>query len=132
MLNRMWTQTERERGGTLDGINLFFGALLGANLGSLDGISLTGYALVVLVLAGTVMALRGFAESERRILAASMLGAYVLGVSLLLYRGTPLEGLAVEDRWRLAITLAIWISSVVMTVLYPTATLKAPQAASDG
>jgi len=120
MLKKVMFQTEREKGGTLDGINLFFGALLGANLGSLDGVSLTGYALIVLVLAGMVMALRTFAESERRFYASFTLAAYMFGVSFLLYRGTALDGFAVEDRWRLAITIAIWVSAVVMAVLFPT------------
>jgi hypothetical protein len=119
MIKTLMTQTEREKIGTLDGINLFFGALLGANLGSLDGVSLLGYSLVVILLAGTVMALRIFCESERRAYAAFLLGIYVVTVGLLLYRGTALRGLPTDDRWRLGITLAIWVMTVIMTVYFP-------------
>jgi len=119
MIKTLMAQTEREKIGTLDGIHLFFGALLGANLGSLDGVSLMGYSLVVMLLAGTVMALRIFSDSERRVYAAFLLAIYVLSVGLLLYRGVGLKGLPVDDRARLGITLAIWIGTVVMTVYFP-------------
>jgi hypothetical protein len=131
MFRTLMTQTERERIGSLDGVNLFFGALLGANLGSLEGVSLPGYTMIVLILCGTVMTLRNYVESERRRYATSLLALYVVAVASFLYRGTGLKGLPVEDRWRLAITLAIWIATVVMIVLMPTSRKEQTHGAPD-
>ena len=127
-MKSLFTQTERERRGTVDGVNLFFGALLGANLGNLEGLSLLGYTMIILILAGTVMAMRAFAESERRRHTLAYLGVYLVLTGGLLYRGTALEGLSMDDRARIAITMGIWVGTVVMTVLMPA---TAPRAAKE-
>ena len=56
---RRWTraatsQTGREKEALVQGTNLFFGALLGVNLGTANDLPLSVYALLVLLLAGTV------------------------------------------------------------------------------
>jgi hypothetical protein len=120
-LQALWTQTAREKTATVDGINLFFGALLGANLGSIEGLGLFDYAKLIFILAGTVMTLRIFSTSERRSYAAGLLGAYVVLVGLFLYilHRRP-AGFAPADVERLAVTLAIWLGAVIAVELYPT------------
>lgn len=127
-MKSFFTQTEREKRGTVDGVNLFFGALIGANLGSLQGVSLLGYTMVVLMLAGTVMAMRAFVESERRRYTLGYLALYFVATGAFLYRGTALEGLTIDDRARIAITMGVWVGTVVMTVLVPAATARPAQA----
>jgi len=124
MLGRMkglWTQTPREKAATVDGINLFFGALLGANLGTLDGLGLYDYGKVIFILAGTVMALRIFSTTERRAYAYGLLGGYVLLVALFLYllKRDPV-GISPADIDRLIVTLTIWLGSVLLVEIYPT------------
>jgi hypothetical protein len=124
MLGKMkglWTQTPREKTATVDGINLFFGALLGANLGSADVLGLYDYARLIFILAATVMTLRIFSTSERRGYAYGLLGGYVFLVALFLYllRRDP-AGMSPADVDRLAVTLAFWLGAVLFAELYPT------------
>jgi len=128
---RRWTglmsQTPREKIAMVDGINLFFGALLGANLGTLGGLGFKDYASIVFVLAATVMALRMFSTSERRVYAYSLLALYSGAVALFLYFQRP-AGLAPADATRLMITLGIWLAAVVFVELHPTRTPEGDQA----
>ena len=55
-----------EKVGSVDGLNLFFGALLGANLGTMQSLPLLQYGKLVILLAGTVIVLRMISTSERR------------------------------------------------------------------
>src|SRR5687768_4800048 len=58
---------ERERRtGAIDGLNLFFGALLGANLGTLGGLKLVNYMQMIAILAAMVIALRVLSASAKR------------------------------------------------------------------
>jgi hypothetical protein len=113
------TQTPREKSAMVDGIGLFFGALLGANLGTLDGLGLSDYVEIVFVLAATVMALRMFSMSERRVYAYSLLAVYAGMIALYLHFQRP-AGLAPDDASRLMVTLAIWLAAVVFVELHPT------------
>jgi hypothetical protein len=113
------TQTPREKSAMVDGIGLFFGALLGANLGTLDGLGLNDYVEIVFVLAATVMALRMFSMSERRLYAYGLLAVYAGMIALYLHFQRP-AGLAPGDADRLMVTLAIWLAAVVFVELHPT------------
>ncbi|MGQ0559186.1 MAG: hypothetical protein ACT4OE_06330 [Sphingosinicella sp.] len=113
-------QTRQEKQGTLDGMNLFFGALLGANLGAVGDLPLGRYAMLIAILAGTVMTLRVFSTSERRKYAIGLLLSYVLLMGIYLYSGYFTDhGLSQTDRDRLAVTLAVWLSAVLIVELYP-------------
>ena len=120
----LWTQTPREKAATVDGINLFFGALLGANLGTLDGLGLYDYAKVIFILAGTVMTLRVFSTSERRVYAFGLLATYVVAIALFLYLLKRDAGIAPADVDRLAVTLTLWLGSVLLVEFYPMSTGK--------
>jgi hypothetical protein len=115
------TQTEREKSATIDGLGLFFGALLGANLGTLDGLGLYDYGVVICGLAFTVIALRLFSTSERRGYAYSLLALYVAMIATFLYFRRP-PGLAPDDAARLMVTLGVWLAAVLFVELHPTRT----------
>jgi hypothetical protein len=123
----LMSQTPREKIATVDGIGLFFGALLGANLGTLEGLSLYDYGVVIFVLACTVIALRMFSMSERRGYAYGMLAAYVGVIAFLLYYQRP-AGLAADDAARLMVTLGVWLAAVVFVELHPTRIIGEDQA----
>jgi glucose dehydrogenase len=113
-------QTRREQRSALDGVNLFFGALLGANLGSLNNLGLGEYAALVMLLAGAVITLRVFTTSERRGYAFMLLGLYIVVVSqFLLWPPRGLDGLSLADRQRIAVTMAIWLGTTLMTYYAP-------------
>ena len=127
MWKNLLVQTRREKRGSIDGVNLFFGALLGANLGSLNGLSINDYAMLIILLAGTVMILRMFTLSERRIYATASLAVYVAVVAAFLIPPDSLDGLPAADRARLGVTLAIWLVTILLVELYPTRDPESPR-----
>ena len=132
MWKSLWVQTPREKRGMLDGINLFFGALLGANLGTLNGLSSWDYAHIIVLLAGTVITLRIYSTTDRRSYAYILLAVYVLFVGNRLFlRHEDMEGLTTADRDRLAITLGIWLISVVLAELTPVTKRPASSSRAD-
>ncbi len=114
-------QTDRERLGGIDGINLFFGALLGANLGMIDRLPLRDYAMMIIILAGTVVTLRMVSTSERRAYALMTLLVYIFLVSLYLFLpALRAKGLSDDATARLGVTLAIWVGAVLFLEFGPT------------
>jgi uncharacterized membrane protein YccC len=104
--------------GALDGLNLFFGALLGANLGTLEGLRLISFVQLIILLAGTVMALRIFSTSENRGFAFVLLafyGALVAAVATIPQLAP--RGMARDDLDKLVATLAIWVLFVLVLEL---------------
>ena len=121
------TQTPREKAATVDGIGLFFGALLGANMGTLEGLGLYDYAKLIIILAATVMTLRVFSTSERRGYAYALLVLYIAIVAIFLFGQRP-AGLSEDDAQRLAVTLAVWLAAVLIVEFQPVAAATARQA----
>lgn len=129
-MSQYFKQTRREKQGAIDGIGLFFGALLGANLGTIGEMPLNGYFQLIVLLAFTVMVLRIISTSERRGYAFLTIGLYVLTVpAFLLLPGTRPEGLSDTALARLLMTLAVWVSAVLLMELWPTLTPAERQAA---
>ena len=113
------TQTAREKVGTIDGLNLFFGALLGANLGTLERLPTKDYANLIFLLAGTVVALRIVSTSERRVYALLTLALYLALLASVLLLPGRLQGMAEGDLQRLTVTIAIWVVAVVLMEFWP-------------
>ena len=113
---------ERERRtGAIDGLNLFFGALLGANLGTLGGLKLVNYMQMIAILAAMVIALRVLSASAKRGRIVLLLLGYAAGLVVLLI--TPAlhpEGLRPQDLKRLIATMGIWIALALVIELAPT------------
>ena len=119
---QMWNllaYTAAEKRGMVDGIGLFFGALLGTNLGSIGDLSKGEYAILIVLLAGTVMSLRIFSTTDRRWHGYLLLSMYSLVVYQFLFLSKVGKGIALADRERLAITLAVWLAAVVLAELTP-------------
>ena len=119
-MKRPFRASRRSKAGAVDGLNLFFGALLGANLGTLEGLRLVDYVQLIAVLAATVMALRAMSLSEKRVHVVLLLAASIgLLFGLLTLPVARPMGLAEEDLQRLVGTLAVWLFFVVVIGLAP-------------
>ncbi|HEX8215071.1 MAG TPA: hypothetical protein VF582_06320 [Allosphingosinicella sp.] len=112
--------TKREKSGAIDALNLFFGALLGANLGTLGSLALPDYINLVVLLAATVTFLRLVSTSERRGFVLVVLAAYLLLLSsLVTVPGMKPDGMTTDDLHRLVATLAVWVVFLVITEFSP-------------
>lgn len=112
--------TRAGKAGAVDGLNLFFGALLGANLGTLDGIRLVDYIGLAAALAAAVIALRMASSAETRAKVVVVLGVCAaLLAGLALVPGARPEGMSAEDMDRLLATLGVWLAFVTVLELSP-------------
>jgi hypothetical protein len=112
---------ENERRATLAGVNLFFGVLLGANLGAINAVPLFDYVKLVILLSGSVMALYTIAVSKRprAIWTLILLYGALLGVTIAVPDLRP-EGMEAEME-RIIATLAIWLAFLTLVRLSPSA-----------
>lgn len=119
-MKRLFRNTAGGKAGTIDGLNLFFGALLGANLGTLQAMPLGAYVEMILLLAGTVVLLRLLSTSERRVYVLATIAFYAAIISAVLFvpKLQP-KGMAVGDLYRLVATLAIWVVCILSVELSP-------------
>jgi len=126
-MKSLFVSTEGGKAGAIDGLNLFFGALLGANLGTLEGLALSEYVKLVVLLAGTVMALRMVSTSERRSSMLVVLGVYaLLLVGMVTLPALKPNGMSDDDLYRLVATLAIWVAFVLGAELSPVRSVERP------
>ena len=117
-MKHLFRNTPGGKTGAIDGLNLFFGALLGANLGTMQALDLPQYIELVLLLAGTVMVLRMLSTSERRTYMLVLVGIYIAIIGALLVFLPP-KGLPAADLHRLTVTLAIWVARILGAELSP-------------
>jgi hypothetical protein len=119
-MKRIFRSTAGGKEGAIDGLNLFFGALLGANLGSMQRMALYDYGQLIFLLAGTVMVLRMLSTSQRRTYMLVTLGFYVVLIgAILLVPALQPKGMPLDDLHRLIVTLAIWVVFVLAAELSP-------------
>jgi hypothetical protein len=126
MWKNLFVYTRAEKQGMIDGVSLFFGALLGTNLASLNGLSMGAFAMAILLLAGAVMSLRIFSTTERRWHGYLLLGLYTTIVLQALFFSSMSMSIALADRQRLAIILGVWMVAVISAELTPTKELDTP------
>jgi len=112
--------TSSGKAGAIDGLNLFFGALLGANLGTVQGMSLLYYIELIFILAATVMTLRMLSTSPRRVYMLVNVALYAVIIGAFLF-WPPLQpkGVAPGDLHRIAATLGVWLLFVLAAELSP-------------
>lgn len=124
-------QPENERRAAFAGVNLFFGVLLGANLGSINIIPIADYVKMVILLSGSVMALYTIAVSTRPRLIWSLVIIYgaLLAVTVAVPDLRP-EGMEAEME-RIIATLAIWLTCLVIVRLTPQTTPTGDEQATD-
>ena len=122
MLRKLLRTTPGGKAGSIDGLNLFFGALLGANLGTMQALEIRQYVTLVVLLAGTVMVLRMLSTSERRSYVLGLVALYVvIFAAILLF--LPPKGMSAGDLHRLVATLAIWVLCILGAELSPVDTV---------
>ena len=127
MWNSLFAYTPAEKQGMIDGVSLFFGALLGTNLASLNGLSMGAFAVAIGLLAGAVMSLRIFSTTERRWHGYLLLGLYTTIVLQALFFSSMSMSIALADRQRLAIILGVWMLTVIAAELTPIKNPATPQ-----
>jgi hypothetical protein len=131
-MRSLFRNTAGGKAGAMDGLNLFFGALLGANLGTLDRLRLVEYIWLVAVLAGTVITVRMVSTSERRLAMLAVLGVYAaVLLALVLVPSFKPANMDVGDLHRLVATLAVWVLFVLGIELSPVREIPARPADED-
>jgi len=121
-------QTRSEKAGTIDGLNLFFGALLGANLGTLGRMPIGDYVELVIFLSAVVVGLRVVSTSERRLYAFGSLALLGAALAFRLGSGEYADAISGGDLQRLEATLAIWVGFALLVEVAPTYDPKPPAA----
>src|SRR3954451_4394450 len=91
-------QTRAEKRASVNGLNLFFGALIGANLGSLEHLALRDYTLVAAMVCVTVLYIQLAPVARQRWMYLAILAVYVGVLYLLLL--APAGLLVFKDRPR--------------------------------
>jgi hypothetical protein len=113
-------QTAAEKRAALNGISLFFGALIGANLGTTERMALRDYVLVVAVICLIVLYIHLAPVARRRWSNLAHLLVLVCGLFLLLIHEI---GAAAFDGPRptphIFATICIWVASLAMVELRP-------------
>lgn len=114
-------QSTLEKRAAVNGTNLFFGALIGANLGMLEQLALRDYVLLICIIAIIVLYIQMAPVARKRMPLLLSLAAMVGGLYLLLM--TPTGALLFGDRPRpsahLFVTIALWLTSVAAVELRP-------------
>lgn len=120
-MKNFFRNTQGEKIGSVDGLNLFFGALLGANLGTMQALPFGEYVKLVVLLAGTVIVLRMISTSDRRAKVFGLVAIYValVGANFFLPTFKP-KGMPDRDLYKLVATLGIWLLFILMAELTPT------------
>ena len=113
-------QTLAEKRAALNGVSLFFGALIGANLGMTTGMPLRDYALIVAVVCTLILYLYIAPVARRRLSAVVILLALLGGLYLLLIHDL---GAAAFDGARpsphIFVTICFWVASTLVVELRP-------------
>ena len=135
MLPRMWRtllgidpQTRTEKRASVNGLNLFFGALIGANLGSLEQLALGDYTLLISVICIIVLYIQLAPVARHRWVYVGFLVVTVTMLYVILL--TPYGMHFFKDRPRpaphLFVTICVWLVSVAYVELRPLAKTEAP------
>lgn len=113
-------QTIAEKRAALNGVSLFFGALIGANLGMTTGMPLRDYALIVAMVCTLILYLYIAPVAPRRLSAVTILLALLGGLYLLLIHDL---GAAAFDGARppphIFVTICFWVASTLVVELRP-------------
>lgn len=121
-------QTRAEKRAATNGLNLFFGALIGANLGSLEHLALRDYTLVISMVCVVVLYIQLAPVARYRLLYTAFLASYVAVLYVLLLAPAGLHPF--QDRPRpqphLFVTICMWLLSVAYIEFRPLAKDEPP------
>lgn len=121
-MKSLFQMTQGERRAAVAGVNLFFAALLGANLGNLNELSLKEHIFLSVLIAGAVSGLFVAAVSSRRTLSFSILIAYalLLGTLVLLPRPGLIDLIDSETQLQsIVATLVVWTTFLILMRITP-------------
>ena len=123
-------QTRAEKRAASNGLNLFFGALIGANLGSLEHLALGDYTLVVSMVCVIVLYIQLAPVARQRWLYLVILASYVgfLYVLLLAPGGLHLFRDRPRPQPHLFVTICLWLLCVTYIELRPLEKAEPPAA----
>lgn len=115
------SQTPEERRAARNAVSLFFGALIGANLGSFSDLALRDYTLLIAIVSLLVLYLHLAPFARRRWEAILGLGVTLALLYALLMTpfGAPMWKDGTNPSPHLFVTLAFWIVSVAWVELRP-------------
>lgn len=120
MRGTWWKQTARERGSYRDTVNLFFGALIGANLGTLGELAVGDYVRVIAVLLGIIMAVQAAGAARSRTYGAALVAAFA-GLAAVAFWTDALQpaGLSRDDFTKIVATVVMWVVTTLAIELTP-------------
>jgi hypothetical protein len=122
------SQSRTEKRAATNALNLFFGALIGANLGSLQDLPLRDYTLVVSMVCIVVLYIQLAPVARHRWVSLVVLASYVGMLYLLLLAPPGLHPF--PDRARpqphLFVTICVWLVAVAYIELRPVAKSDPP------
>lgn len=122
-------QTRAEKRAAVNGVNLFFGALIGANLGSLERLALSDYLLLISVVCLIVLYIQIAPVARKRWFYLLTLALTVAGLYILLL--TPLGLAFFKNRPRpaphLFVTICVWLGAVAAVELRPLSKTEKPE-----
>ena len=114
-------QTLAEKRAAENAVNLFFGALIGANLGSSGDLPVQDYTLLIATLCLFVLYLKTPAVSGQRLRYLARLGAHTALLAVVLF--DPLDLIRPERTFpgaaHLFITVCLWLASAAAVALRP-------------
>ena len=126
-------QSPQEKGAAINGVNLFFGALIGANLGTLDAMTLYDYTLIAAIVCLIVLYIQVTPVARKRWTYLLSLLALIglLYILLMDARGQELFNDRPRPTPHLFITICLWLASVASIELRPLAKLQVAETLVD-
>ncbi len=115
----LFGQTSEEKAAYRNALSLFFGGLLGANLGLLQTMPLETYVTVSALLAGTVMAFVLVGRARSRRYAVVTLALYGTATAYAYFRTDLFGSLDPAATERLFATLGMWLVAMAIVELTP-------------
>ncbi len=113
-------QTAAEKRAARNGISMFFGALIGANLGALDRLALGDYVLLIAIVCLIVLYMHLATVAAKRWSTIGYLLALVAGLYLLLVHDAGarmFEG--PRPGPQIFVTICFWLASIAIVELRP-------------
>lgn len=114
LLQKPW-MSDREYRANIEGLNIFFGAVLGFVLAGAEALDATRFAIVLLIVGTIVVTILYITASERRIGYALLAGGAIAALPMVAHR--LLDGAALPAK--VQPTLAVWAALIVLIEFVP-------------
>ena len=120
MTKSLFKQTQAEKHSYVNGLGLFFGALLGANMGVLTDLAPSEYLKIIMMLAAVVLWIQMLGASRSRAHTLRMLAAVAIPVVVLVvFPGARPQGLTEQQGTNMVATLLVWLLCIALIELTP-------------